>query len=66
MEVPSPLSWLLGNEGRTESAHEPRDIRADDLRSGNGFKGPEHRLIVEGAALDHNMAAQLLGGAQLG
>ena len=59
------LVVAAGNEGRAESAHEPRDIRADDLRSGNGFEGPKHRLIVEGAALDHNMAAQLLGGAQL-
>ena len=63
----SPLAVVVasGNQRRTKGAHEPRNIRTDDLCPGNQFKGPQHRLIMEGAALDYNVTAQLSGRAEL-
>ena len=51
-----------GMQGRAVGAHEACDHRTDDLRPQLQLKGPQHRVIEEGAALHHHMAAQLLGG----
>ena len=47
---------------RAVGAHEARDIGPDDLHAHLLLKGPQHRLVVEGAALDHDVPPQLLGG----
>ena len=56
---------VLAVEGGAVGAHEARDVRADDLHAHLLLKGTEDGLVVEGAALDHHVAAQLLrrGGA---
>ena len=54
-----------GDESGAEGTHYAGDIRAGDLHPGYGLKGPEHRFIIEGAALDHNVAAQLGGIGEL-
>ena len=46
---------------RAERAHEARDIGPYHLDAHLLLECPQHGLIVEGAALDDNPAAQLLG-----
>ncbi len=48
-------------QGRAVSAHQTGDVGADDLHAHLFFKGAEHGFIVEGAALHHDLAAQLFG-----
>ena len=48
-------------QGRTVGAHEARDVGADDLHTHLLLKGPEDGFVVERAALDHDVPAQLLG-----
>ena len=48
-------------EGRAKRAHQPGDIRADDLHPHLLLKGPEDGLVVKGPPLDHHVPAQLLG-----
>ena len=48
-------------QGRTVSAHQARDVGADDLDAHFLFEGAEDGLIVEGAALHHDLPAQLFG-----
>ena len=47
-----------GRQGCAEGAHDACNIRADCLHPGDFFKGPKHRQIVEGAALDHDVLSQ--------
>ena len=49
-------------QGRAIGAHEACDIGPDDLHAHLLLKGTQHRLVVEGAALHHDVPAQLLGG----
>ena len=48
-------------QGRAVSAHQARDVGADDLDAHFLFEGAEDGLIVEGAALHHDLPAQLFG-----
>ena len=50
-------------ERRAEGAHQSRDLGADDVASDLHLKGAQDRVVEEGAALDHQLAPQLLGGA---
>ena len=50
-----------GMQGRAIGAHKAGDDRTDDLRPQFQLKGPQHRVVEEGAALHHHMAAQFLG-----
>ena len=52
---------LSGNEGGSEGSHDAGDIRADRIAAGNFLKASEHRIVVEGAALNHHMGAQVRG-----
>ena len=63
----SSLSLIMvpGNECGAESTHETGNIGANYLGIRDGFKGAEHRLIVEGAALNHDMTSQFPGRAEL-
>ena len=54
-----------GHQRRAKRAHEAGNVRAGGVHAGNFLKGPQHRLIVEGAALHHDVAAQILRGGQL-
>ena len=54
-----------GNQRRAEGTHDAGNIRADGFDARDFLKGPEHRLVVEGAALDHHVPAQFLGIGQL-
>ena len=51
-------AWSRGM-GCAIGAHDPRDGGTDDLRPAPA-QAPEHGIVEEGAALDHDMAAQLL------
>ena len=59
------LGLLLAVQCRAVSAHQARNIRADHLYAHFFFKGAQHGLVIEGAALHHDLAAQLFraGGA---
>ena len=52
-------------EGGAVGAHQTGDVGADDLHAHLLLEGAQHRFVVEGAALDHDVAAQFLraGGA---
>ena len=56
---------VTGDQRRAESAHQARDIGTYRLGSGDTLKGPQHRLVIEGAALHHDVVAQLAGVGQL-
>ena len=55
---------LPGDEGRAEGAHDAGNIGAGGFHPGDLFEGPQDGLVVEGAALDHNVAAQVGGVGQ--
>ena len=42
-----------------EGSHEAGDGRPDDLAAQELFKSPQHGVVVEGAALDDDVFAQL-------
>ena len=63
--APLPLVPVPGDERRTEGAHDAGNVGANGLHPSNALKRPQHRLVVEGAALDHHMAAKLPGVGQL-
>ena len=48
-------------QGSAVGAHEASDIGSDNLYAHLLLKSPQHRLVVEGTALDHDVPAQLLG-----
>ena len=50
----------LGRQGRTECAHEPRDVRAHNLAPSLQFECAQHRVVEEGAALDHRELAEFV------
>ena len=56
---------VTGDQRRAEGAHQSGDIGAHRVHTGDTLKGPQHRLIIEGAALHHDVAAQLMGVGQL-
>ena len=60
-----PLVVLPCNECCAERAHNTGNIRAHRFCPGNLFKCPQHSLVVEGSALHHHVAAQLLRGREL-
>ena len=52
---------IPGGQRRAEGAHNARDGGAGDLPAQLLLKGPQHRVIVEGAALHHDVLAQVVG-----
>ena len=52
---------LLGVKCRTKGAHQPGNIRPDNIVTQLAFKAAQHCIVKEGAALHHNVLAQLLG-----
>ena len=54
----------LAVQGRAVSAHQARNVGTDDVDAHLLLKGAEHSLIVEGAALYHDVAAQFLGAGR--
>ena len=52
---------LLGIERGAERAHQPRDGGADDLFARLLFKGAQHGVVQEGAALHDDVLAELFG-----
>ena len=48
----------LGVEGRAVSAHQSGDVGPGDVAADLLFKGPEHRVIEERTALDHDMFSE--------
>ena len=49
----------------TEGTHNTGNIGACNFHTGDPFKGPQYRLVIEGSALDHDMLAQLRWVCQL-
>ena len=54
-----------GQDGGAVSAHQTGDIRTDDVPFQQFFHVAEHGIVVEGAALHHNVVAQFPGIFQL-
>ena len=54
-----------GNQSRAEGPHQAGNVRAGGVHAGDFLKSPEHRLIVEGSALNNDVFSQILGGSQL-
>ena len=52
---------ILGGQCRAEGAHQTGDGGTGDVAAQLLLKGPEHCVVVEGAALHHNVLAQLVG-----
>ena len=59
--LPCLVAAAQAEQGRAVSAHQAGDVGADDLHPHLLFKDAQDGLVVEGAALDHDLAAQLLG-----
>ena len=55
MEVP-------GRQSGAEGAHNAGDHRAGDVAAQLLLKGPEHRVVEEGATLNHDVLTQIVGG----
>ena len=53
------------HQRRAKGTHDAGNIGAGGLHAGNLLKGAKHRLIVEGAALHHDVFAQVGGVCQL-
>ena len=53
------LEALPGDQRRAESAHDARDIGPDGLTVRYLLKASKDGVIVEGAALDHDVAPKL-------
>ena len=52
---------IPGVEGRAEGAHDARDGGPGDVAAQLLLEGPEHRVVMEGAALHHDVLAQIVG-----
>ena len=52
---------LSGNEGRSESAHNPGNIRTDSLAVCDFLKTSQNGVVVESSPLDHNVCSQFCG-----
>ena len=50
-----------GDECRAEGPHEAGDIRTHHILFRNLFKGPQHRVVVEGPSLNDDVFPQVLG-----
>ena len=50
---------LPGDQRRAEGPHNAGNIRAGDLYPGDLLQGAQHRLVIEGAALHHDVPPQL-------
>ena len=53
------------HQRRAKGTHDAGNIGAGGLHAGNLLKGAKHRLVVEGAALHHDVFAQVGGVCQL-
>ena len=56
---------FFGDNGRAVSAHEAGNIGTDDLPPGFFFECAKHRFVIEGAALSHDLLAEIFGTADL-
>ena len=56
---------VTGDQRRAEGTHQAGDIGTHRLSPGDTLEGPQHGLVVEGAALHHDVMAQLPGVGQL-
>ena len=54
-----------GAQGRAEAAHKTGDVGTHHLTAGEQLEGPQHRVIEEGAALDRDPLAELVGVLEL-
>ena len=59
--LPRLAAAAQAEQGCAVGAHQAGDVGADDLHPHLLFKGAQDGLVVEGAALDHDLAAQLFG-----
>ena len=57
------LLQVHGVQCRAVGPHQPGDGGADDLPAQLQLKGPEDRVVIKCAALDHHMLPQLAGAA---
>ena len=57
----SRLIAFPGDKGSAECTHNAGDIRTDNLTAGNFLKAAQDGVIVEGAALDDDVAPKLRG-----
>ena len=53
---------IPGGQGCAEGPHDARDGGAGDVPAQLQLKGPEHRVVVEGASLDHDVLSQVIRG----
>ena len=53
-----------GGQGRAEGPHDAGDGGAGHVPAQLLLKGPEDRVVEEGAALDHDVLAQVVGGGR--
>ena len=51
-----------GGQGGPEGPHDAGDHRAGDVPPQLLLEGPEHRVVEEGAPLDHDVLSQIVGG----
>ena len=58
-----PRHALLGEQGRADGPHHPGVGGPDDAAAGVLLQSPEHRVVAEGAPLDHDGVPQ---GVQVG
>ena len=56
---------LPRHQRRAKGTHDAGNIGAGGLHAGNLLKGAKHRLVVEGAALHHDVSAKVGGVCQL-
>ena len=56
---------VSGNESGAEGAHDAGDVRPDDFAVRDLLKAPKDRVVVEGAALDDDIASQFGGVGDL-
>ena len=54
-----------GAQGRAEATHKTGDVGTHHLAAGEQLEGPQHRVIEEGAALDRDPFAELVGVLEL-
>ena len=52
---------LAGDQGRTEGTHDAGNVGTGDLTAGDGLHAAKNGVVVEGAALDDDIFAQLGG-----
>ena len=60
-----PVPAVPCDQRRAESAHDARNVGAGGLHTRDLLKGAQDSLVVKGAALDHDMAAEFFGIGEL-